>query len=90
MQCLKQSDLILLRLLLLGEFKCPRSTINALFYSEENRQEFLPINQCAILKFGGKVGDRMIQNASIFYFFAFLAGLITMTSLSLALKSLPP
>ena len=56
--------------------KFPRATINALFYSEENKQEIISINQCAILKFVGKVGDRIIQNAPIFLFFLRLLGSI--------------
>ena len=78
------------RLLLLVEFECPRATINAVFYSEENNQGIISINQCAILKSVGKVGDRMIQNASIFlFFFVFLAVLITMIPLSLATEPAP-
>ena len=83
-----------IRLLLLVEFKSPRATINALFNSEANKQEITPINQCAILKSVGKVGDRMIQNASIFLFFFHLLGWIDnndlIQSMRLASRYSPP
>ena len=53
-------------------WKFLRPTINAVFNSEENDQEIIQINQCAILKSFGKVGDRIIQNATIFYFFSYI------------------
>ena len=37
--------------------KSPRATINAVFYSEENRQGIILINQCAILKLEFEIAD---------------------------------